>query len=368
MPFGGMFGDIAKLLGQQGPDAWVQTASQLALSVAQGDDHDPNPDPLIRQQFEEIAPLVARHVGAIVGVDIDHRLEATNRTGLTRAALEQWRPLLEPLATSTPSPLPEDPSAGMFGALAATLGPLMAGFQIGSVAGHYSERAWGLDLALPRRDERHLIVINNVNAFATEWSLELGLVAAYAVAREMVAALVLSRPGTGDALRALVADGVKETMALQGDIVDRLRTMVEGGVDPSELMSDPARLLDGVTPAGETPANRAINAATAALTAYFDAVALDVTSAMYGPNTALAEARARYRRSEARGEDAAAALFGIANLGPHQSQAVDFVEALRRDHGLEAFSAFLRVDGLVSSSELAAPEAWWHRVSTSPLA
>ena len=35
-----MFGDLFKLLGQQGPDAWFQTATQLALNVARGDDGD----------------------------------------------------------------------------------------------------------------------------------------------------------------------------------------------------------------------------------------------------------------------------------------------------------------------------------------
>jgi len=40
-PFGGMFGDIFSMLGQQGPDAWFTTATQLALNIARGEDSDP---------------------------------------------------------------------------------------------------------------------------------------------------------------------------------------------------------------------------------------------------------------------------------------------------------------------------------------
>ena len=41
--FGGMFGDIFSMLGKQGPNAWFDTATQLALNIARGEDGDPNP-------------------------------------------------------------------------------------------------------------------------------------------------------------------------------------------------------------------------------------------------------------------------------------------------------------------------------------
>ena len=82
----GMFGDLFKMLGQQGPDAWFQTATQLALNVARGDDGDPNPQPSERQRLEEFAPLVGRHVDALFGVSSRPEVTAVNRTGLTLAA------------------------------------------------------------------------------------------------------------------------------------------------------------------------------------------------------------------------------------------------------------------------------------------
>jgi uncharacterized protein (DUF2342 family) len=243
----------------------------------------------------------------------------------------------------------------------------MAGFQLGSVAGHYSERAWGLDLALPRHDETHRICVNNVDAFATEWSLDPQAVDAYAVAREFAAAAILSRPGTGDALRALLLDTVTETARVQGTLFDKMRELGAGG-DPSELMANPERLLEGIVPAVESHATRSLNAACATLTAAFDAIALDVVTTLFGPQSSLAEARRRYRLSDARGEDAAGALMGISTQGDHVVAATEFVTAITQQHGLAACDAFMRVDGLVTADELNAPDDWWRRVSTSPLA
>ncbi|MGC2168646.1 MAG: zinc-dependent metalloprotease, partial [Acidimicrobiales bacterium] len=127
-------------------------------------------------------------------------------------------------------------------------------------------------------------------------------------------------------------------------------------------------LLEGIEVPEETNATRAINAATSVLLAFFDAVAKDVTETMLGPRPGLFEAYARHRRSDARGEDAAAALFGISTQGPHHDAAREFVSTLVAEHGLGVFSALLRVDGLPSASELASPSAWYERVTTSPLA
>lgn len=372
-PFGDMFGDIFSLLSQQGPDAWYATATQLALNIARGQDGDPNPSPLERQRLEELTPLVARHVDALFGVSVAPSVDAVNRSALTVAALEQWRPLIAPLLARTqvaPASDEELEVAGgqLMAQLTSAIGPLFAGFQMGSVAGHFSERAWSLAvLPLPRLDDRHLLVVNNLTHFADEWSLDHDEVFVFALAQEFVASLVLTQPGTGDALRALLVDAVNEAAAFQGDLMGRLQAMMESG-DLNDVMGDPAALLEGIAIPQESDATRAINAAASVLLAFFNAVAEDVTASLLGPRPALAEAYARHRRSDARGEDAAAALFGISTQGPHHDGAANFVATLVREHGLKVFDALLRVDGLPSAAELSDPDAWYERVTNSPLA
>jgi uncharacterized protein (DUF2342 family) len=375
-PFGDMFGDIFSMLSQQGPDAWYQTASQLALNIARGEDGDPNPLPIERQRLEELAPLVGRHVDALFGVSSEATLVAVNRSALTVAALEQWRPLMEPMMTSStstsPAPIADDEldvqDNQLLAQISSTIGPLFAGFQMGSVAGHFSERAWSLAvLPLPRRNDQRLLVVNNLTNFANAWSLEHDEVYVFALAQEFVASLVLTQPGTSDALRALLIDTVNESSALQGDLMGRLQSLMESG-DINEMMNDPASLLDSISIPEETNATRAINAATSVLLAFFTAAAADITETLLGPRPALMEAYARHRRSDARGEDAAAALFGISTQGPHHDAATAFVATLVAEHSLSVFGALLRVDGLPSASELENPQAWYERVTTSPLA
>jgi uncharacterized protein (DUF2342 family) len=369
-PFGGMFGDIFSMLGQQGPDAWYTTATQLALNIARGTDDDPNPLPIERQRLEELAPLVARHVDSLLGVSRDADVVAVNRSALTLAALEQWRPLMEPMVAST-STIGDSLDLGenaMMAQMAATLGPLFAGFQMGSVAGHFSERAWSLAaLPLPRLDARRLLVVNNLASFAEAWSLERDEVYVFALAQEFLASLVLTQPGTGDALRALLIDSVHESTKAQGDLLTKLQSMINPD-DIAGIMENPESLLDGIEMPDETDATRAINAAASVLLAFFEAAAHEITAAILGPRPILVEAYARHRRSDARGEDAAAALFGISTQGEHHEQAATFVSTMKNAHTLRAFDALLRVDGLPSADELLDPDAWFERVTNSPLA
>jgi uncharacterized protein (DUF2342 family) len=368
-----MFGDIFNILGQQGPDAWFDTATQLALNIARGTDGDPNPEPIERQRLEELAPLVGRHVDALFGVSSPPVFTAVNRSALTTAALTQWRPLITPMVSSPEVPsedidqLDQNPNAIM-AQMASTLGPLFTGFQMGSVAGHFSERAWSLAvLPLPREDDARLLVVNNLASFAEAWTLEHDEVFVFALAQEFVASLVLTQPGTGDALRALLFDAVREATIAQGDLLTRLQSIVNPE-DLTSFINNPEALLEGIEMPEETDATRAINAAASVLLAFFDAAAIEITETILGPRPTLVEAYRRHRHSDARGEDAAAALFGISTQGPHHELAHDFVATLQREHTLKVFDALLRVDGLPSSSELTGPDAWYERVTNSPLA
>jgi uncharacterized protein (DUF2342 family) len=365
---GNLFNDLLGLLGQQGPDAWFTTAQQLAINVARGTDGDPNPPVDARQRLETFAPLVERRVEATLGVVVTGSPEATTRTALTLAALDQWRPLLAPRAALTPTLGPDSgdlPPALL--QLTGALGPLFLGFQMGSVAGHFSERAWSLaTLSLPRVNDRRLVAVGNVAAFASEWSLDPDAVMAFALARETLSAVILSQPATGDALRALLLDTVAEAAAAQNDLFGRLSSLDASAADSMSLLAQPEQWLDGLVIPEDSTATLALNAATATLGAYVDSTALTITEALVGPQPALREAYRRFRLTDARGEDAAGALFGLALRGGVHDEATRFIEAILDD--ADGVSALFRVDGLPKSHELGNPAAWRERVRHSPLA
>lgn len=367
-PFGPFFGDLFKMLGQQGPDAWFQTATQLAVNVARGDDGDPNPLPVERQRVEEFAPLVARHLSQFLSVVIDDDVRAVTRTELTLAALAQWKPLLEPLTTSSVGDKLDLADNPMMAQLAGSMGPMFLGFQLGSVAGHFSERAFSLaTLPLPRRSGERLLVVNNAHAFAHDWSLERDEVYVFALAREFIAAYVLEQPGLGDALRARLVDAVREARDTQGDLMARV-TQILNPENMSDFMANPEALLEGIDVPADSPTTQSINAAAAVLGALFDAIANDVTAAIMGPRLSLLEAWQRHQVTEARGENAAAALFGISPQGPHHDAARLFIGALMGLYGASGLEPLWRVDGLPTLEELHHPMDWWARVTQSPLA
>jgi len=364
-------GDLMKMLGQQGPNSWLETARALALNIARGDDSDPNPLPVERQRLEQYGPLVARHIEMLLGIPQVTPARAATRTELSEAALRDWSPLVAPHANTPPAPAEtsdDNPMAPMLAQLGAAMGPLFIGFQLGSVAGHFSETAWSLGaIPLPRENDERAIIVNNVARFADEWSLDHDQVMIYAVAYEHTAATYLCQDGTGTALRALLFDAVQDAQAAQGDIMGRLTGLIQGG-DMSELMSNPEQLFDGIELGEETPATIAIDAASVCLRATFDFIASHVTHSIVGPTPLLDEALRRHRRSDAKGEESAAALFGISIRGSRVDVAEQFVREVVATWGIEELTRLFQLDGLPSADEFAQPALWRSRVTQSPFA
>ena len=361
-----------KILGQQGPNSWLETARALALNIARGEDADPNPLPVERQRLEQYAPLVARHVEMILGIPQTRDVRAINRTELTQAALRDWAPLLAPTPPNEETSVKQDDSDDSMSALVTQLGtvmgPLFLGFQLGSVAGHFSETAWSLGaIPLPREDDERGVVVNNAAAFAEEWSLDHDQVVIYAIAHEYVASTFLRHDGTTTALRALLFDAVRDAQAAQGDIMQKLMGLAQGG-DISDLMGNPEALLDDIELGEETPATIAIDAATAALRSAIDALAAHITHSIVGPTPLFDEALRRHRRSDAKGEDAAAALFGISLRGRRFEEAEQFVRSIIDEFGIEELSRLFQLDGLPSADELTQSQNWRDRVAQSPFA
>lgn len=108
-----MLGDLLRLIRTEGPLQW-ELAFQLATSVAEGDEPDPNPDPIARIRLEELSAIAQLHVADVTGMVLGSggtsvRLVPTSRVEWARRSLEAWRPLLDRLAsdlTSPPSPAP----------------------------------------------------------------------------------------------------------------------------------------------------------------------------------------------------------------------------------------------------------------------
>ena len=119
-PFGGIpfFGDLAKLIGRQGPVAW-EPATQLALAIATDGQPEQNVDPLERIRFEQLARVAEVHVNGVTGLSITSgghlvTIEPVTRSQWVLRTIEAYKPRFEALAaqlsatTTTPSPPSDD--------------------------------------------------------------------------------------------------------------------------------------------------------------------------------------------------------------------------------------------------------------------
>lgn len=371
-PFGnfGFFGDILKMLGQQGPDAWKETSRQLAANVIHGEGADGNPDPSVRQRFETISPIVLRRIdGELASLS---QIEVVTRTRLAELCLADWQPLLvrglRPPSTESLAELGGAEMAPLMAELATTMGPLFLGFQSGSAAGHFALEAWSpSQLPVPRHSSSGVVVVDNVAQFATEWSIDIDHALCYASAHEAIGAHFLSRDGSALALEALLLDAINDAAGAQGDIMTRLSDLMRGGA-MDEALADPERLLEQFGELSETQATIRLDASMCVLRAAIDELAASFTSDVVGPVPALREARQRHERDGGSGVHSAAAMFGVTLRGERMDQGREFVSAVAIQHGRGALVSLTQADGLPIGDELRQPDAWWERVQSSPLA
>lgn len=364
----GFFSDIMKMMGQLGPDAWQQSSRELAATVVRGEHGDDNPDPSVRQRLETLTPVVTRRVEALFGDSAD--VIAFRPLDLSELALSDWHPLLARSIRTAPNLSVEGSLGGDFAPLlkelSSVVGPLFLGFQSGSAAGHFGLREWSLShLPLPRQSSRAGVVTKNVAHFAQEWSVDLDHALSFAVAHESVGATFLRRDGMSIALEALLFDAINDATAAQGDIMERLTGMFQGG-DLSALTGNPEALVEQIGELADTPATRRLDRAITLLRAAIEGVALHITGEIVGPTTLLTEAWRRRQLSDEVSH--AAALFGVSFQRDLHDEASDFINEIHSQFGWDQIASLTQADGLPFDEELNDVQKWHARVTASPLA
>ncbi len=221
-PFKGMpiFGDLAKLFQQQGPVNW-DAARQLALSIAVGDTPETNVDPLERIKIEQLARVADLQIANATGLATSITGKGVTVIPVTRSqwaqqTLDAYKPLFELLASSlqhddqpaVASDTDHDESMAWMAPLMQMIGPTMLGMTAGSMVGHLAQRSFGqYDLPIPRPPSDELtIVIENIAAFGTEWSLPVDDLRLWVCMNEIATHAILGVPHVRDALDTFLSD------------------------------------------------------------------------------------------------------------------------------------------------------------------
>lgn len=184
-PFGGIpfFGDLAKMFGTQGGGVPWDAARQVAISVANGGESEPNVDPAERQRYAEMSRIAELHVARATGLTVASSpppvVVPVNRAEWAVRTLGDYRPFLESLGRHMAAPpgtdddTTTDPMTQLFSGLHKMLGPAMTAMTSGSLVGQLAQRSLGsYDLPLPRPPGHEIIVVGpSLQGFSDEWSV-----------------------------------------------------------------------------------------------------------------------------------------------------------------------------------------------------
>jgi putative hydrolase len=390
-PLQGLLGDLLKMIGSApgGGTPWMDAAKSLAHGVATDNAPESNADPLARIRLEELARVAELHVAEATGLPVGSGEHPVTFSPVGRGAwalriLDAWQPLIEAMVASQGTPPPmalgalgldeeagEGPGLGeILGQFSATMGPVLLGLQFGSAAGHLAQRALGqyaLPMPWPPSDEL-VVVPDNIAVFAGDWSLPVDETQLWVCVRELTAHAVLTRPHVAERIGQLLGDTTKEAVEAQAGLAERLGG---GAADPEalqNLLNDPEALLADLLTPGQRRTSAQLLAITTAVGAYVDHVTATVAGTLTGSPAALTEAWYRHRVADAKGEQAAGALFGIDLSREQVDRGAAFATGVLERAGEEGLARLWEsARTLPTPAELDAPGLWLERISLPDL-
>ena len=380
--------NLARLLTSQGPVNW-EIARQMAQWAATGGKAEDNTDPVARVRLGELLRVAELHVAEATGLPVSAGGLLTARAVTPRdwalRTLEDWRPLLEKLASTMTSALPGgseaepavdidageaggafDPMAQLFGNLPQVLGPFLFGMQAGSMVGQLGFGAMGqYDLPMPRppRDEL-MLVPANIDAFASDWSLAADDARLWVCLRETTNNAVLGRPHVRARLDELIGAYVGAFQPNTSTLEERL-----SGFDPSDLTALQAAFGDPETLLGELQNDEQrrlqvpLRSLLAAVVGYVDHVMDTVGRRLIGSYGPLTEALRRRRLEETGGTRILGQLFGVSLDEASYERGQAFIQGIVERAGQEGLGRLWQSGrDLPTPAELDAPGLWLARI------
>ena len=387
-PFRGipLFGDLARMLQQQGPVNW-DAARQLAASIATEGVSEPNIDPLDRIQLEQLARVAELQVGNATSLTTSTSgsgiaIVPVTRTMWMQRTLDAHRKLFEALAgslsggmqvTVDPSgpedPEFDDPMTKMLGGIMHAFSPVMLGMTIGSLLGHLAKRSFGqYDLPIPRAPSDEIsVLLGNIDEFGEGWSLPKDDLRLWVCVHEVARHAVLSVPHVRARLESLLERYVAGFEPDPHALETRLGELDVS--DPTamnklpELLGDPEVLLGAI----QSPAQRELlpqlEAIVAVVVGYVDHLMDTIGEGLIGSYGMVTEALRRRRVTADPSDRFVERLFGLELTQAHYERGAAFVNGVVERAGTDALERLWKSEReLPTPAEIDAPGLWLARI------
>jgi len=387
-PFRGippLFGDLARMLQQQGPVSW-DAARQLAASIATEGVAEPNIDPLDRIKLEQLARVADLQVANASGLTTSPTGRGVTVAPVTRGqwiqqTLSSHRPLLESLAGSLSGGFGpgasgqdddddlDDPMTKMLGGIMQAFSPVMLGMTAGSMLGHLARRSFGqYDLPIPRPPSDDLmIVLSNIDEFGREWSLPEDDLRLWVCVHEVAHHAVLSLPHVRERLEALldayVAGFEPDSNALESRLGELDVNDLSALDNVQELLGDPEVLLGAI----QSPAQRELlprlEALVAVIVGYVDHLMDEIGQGLIGSYDRVTEAMRRRRVTADPSDRFVERLLGLELTQAQYERGSAFVEGVVERAGRDALDRLWGTEReLPTPAEVDAPGLWLARI------
>ena len=380
-PFGGLpfFGDLGKLFNHGGPIAW-DVARQFAYQIATEGEAEPNVDPLDRVKLNELARVAELRVADITSLGAGFPDQAVSITATTRSewaskTLDAYQPLLERLAgrlaKGTESTDVTEPEMQMLDGLMRAMNPMMMAMSAGSIAGHLATKAFGnYELPIPRPNAQLLVVIANVDLFASEWSLPRDDVWLWVCINELATQSVMNVTHVRNEFDRLLNGYVDGFETSPQGLENRFMDLDIGSGDPAELqaklqnaLSDPENLLGAVRSDAQSALIPDLNALLCVVVGYVDYVVEKVSRQLLESYESLNEVAKRRRFSASPGDRFVEKLLGVEVTPELLTRGTEFISGVIDRAGESALSRlWTESDALPTPNELDAPGLWLARI------
>ena len=411
-PFAGLFGALGEMFGSGipgtgglpglpggfptgGGTGGSDPARQIAMAVASEGGSEPNVDPVVRIGYESLLRVAELQIADRTGLQVAHaaalHLRPVTRTAWASASVDAYRPYLtrmshipgdvpgdpgDPGGPSDmgsgphldPSDQDADPSTAWLSGLLAAMAPMMAGITTGTMVGRLALRSLGTyDLPIPRDGDELLIVVPNVEAFATDWSLPAEDLRLWICLHEVAHHAVLGVPHLRTVLTDLLT---RHAGAFRNDpsaLRDRLGDIdLTGGPEALVRLQeslDPEMVLGAVRSPEQEALLPRLEALVAVVIGYVDHVMDDIGSTLIGSYRQVTEAVRRRRVGTGEADRFVERILGLDLTQEQVDRGAAFVDGVVERSGGEGLDRLWADErNLPTPAEVDAPGLWLARI------
>ena len=411
-PFAGLLGALGEMFGSGIPGTGglpglpsgfptgsgtggSDPARQIAMAVASEGGSEPNVDPVVRIGYESLLRVAELQIADRTGLQVAHaaalHLRPVTRTAWASASVDAYRPYLtrmshipgdvrgdsgDPSGPSDmgsgphldPSDQDADPSTAWLSGLLAAMAPMMAGITTGTMVGRLALRSLGTyDLPIPRDGDELLIVVPNVETFATDWSLPAEDLRLWICLHEVAHHAVLGVPHLRTVLTDLLT---RHAGAFRNDpsaLRDRLGDIdLTGGPEALVRLQeslDPEMVLGAVRSPEQEALLPRLEALVAVVIGYVDHVMDDIGSTLIGSYRQVTEAVRRRRVGTGEADRFVERILGLDLTQDQVDRGAAFVDGVvERSGGEELDRLWADERNLPTPAEVDAPGLWLARI------